>query len=196
MGRSDEPAAPAIGTVTALPFLPKSPFERLFERRILFLRGELTPDTASETVAGLLTLDDDSNDDVHLYIDSPGGVMTGMFAVHDVIATMRATVHTRCVGLAASAGGFLLATGTGTRSATRNARIMLHQPLGGVRGTAADITIQARESHLARKRMEELLAGATGQPVERIHADLDRDHWMSAEEARAYGVVDEVVPGR
>jgi ATP-dependent Clp protease, protease subunit len=169
-----------------------SPFTRLYDRRIVFLRGALEETTADELIAQLLGLDHDSEEEVTLYIDSPGGSSYGMLAIHDVIQSMRAPVATRCVGLAASAGAFLLATGTGTRSATPNSRIMLHQPSGGVQGTAADITIQAEQIAFLRRRVEEILAERTGQPVERITTDTNRDYWLSAQEAREYGVIDEV----
>lgn len=169
-----------------------APFQRLFERRIVFLRGPLEDTAADEVVAQLLALADDSDDDVHLYIDSPGGSPTGMFAIHDVMQAMRARVHTHCVGLAASAGSFLLATGTGVRSATPNARIMLHQPHGAAQGTAADIVIQAEQIAYLRQRVDAILAARTGQPVERIHADTNRDFWLSAQEAKDYGVIDQV----
>jgi ATP-dependent Clp protease, protease subunit len=168
-------------------------FNRLYERRIVFLRGPLEGDKADEVAAQLLGLDADSDAPVNLYIDSPGGDTFGMFAIHDTIQLMRSIVHTTCLGLAASAGAFLLATGTGTRSATPNARIMLHQPLGGGRGSAVDIEILAQQFTELRGRLERILAERTGQPVERIHRDLDRDFWLSAEEARDYGVIDEVV---
>jgi ATP-dependent Clp protease, protease subunit len=173
-----------------------STFNRLYERRIVFLRGPLEGEKADDLVAQLLGLDAESDDQVTLYIDSPGGDTFGMFAIHDTIQLMRAPVHTTCVGLAASAGAFLLANGTGTRAATPSARVMLHQPLGGGRGSAVDIAIIAEQFTELRGRMERILAERTGQPVERIHADLDRDFWLSAEEARDYGIVDEVVTRR
>ncbi len=202
-GSQPEPAEPPDGpTAPVIPLSPlqelvrMAPYERLMQRRTLFLRGPLEDDNGGQLVASLLALDGDSDEDIQLYIDSPGGIMTGMFAIYDVIASMQSNVHTRCVGLAASAGGFLLATGTGVRSATRNARIMLHQPLGGVQGTAADIVIQARQSAFMRDRMQTILAEVTGQPEERIHNDLDRNYWLSADEAVDYGIIDEVVPTR
>jgi len=167
-------------------------FARLFERRIVFLRGPLEETKADDVAAQLLALDAESPDPVTLYIDSPGGDTFGMFALHDTIQLMRAPVHTRCTGMAASAAAFILATGTGIRSATPNARIMIHQPLGGGRGTASDIQILAREFVQLRERMEAILAERTGQPVERIHEDTQRDFWMSAQEAVDYGLIDEV----
>jgi ATP-dependent Clp protease protease subunit len=120
-----------------------------------------------------------------------------MFALYDTIQLMRAPVHTTCIGMAASAAAFLLATGTGTRSATPNARIMIHQPHGGGReGTAADIQILAREFAYLRTRMEEILAERTGKPAEQIHVDTNRDFWLSAPEARDYGLIDTVVSRR
>jgi ATP-dependent Clp protease protease subunit len=170
----------------------RDPFARLFERRILFLRGPLEDDTAPALIAQLLALDMESADPITLYIDSPGGVVTSMFAVYDTVRLLRAPVHTTCVGLAASAAAFLLATGTGTRAATPNARIMIHQPHGGTRGTAADIKIQAAEIALLRTRAEHILAERTGQPVDKIAADMLRDYYLSAEEAVNYGLIDEV----
>jgi ATP-dependent Clp protease, protease subunit len=172
--------------------LRMSPLVRLLERRMVFLRGPLQETTASDMVAQLLLLDAESADDVTMYIDCPGGSATDMFAIHDVVQLMRARVHTRCVGLAASAGAILLATGSGTRSATPNARIMIHQPSGGAQGTAEDIQIQAAQSAYLRRRVEEVLAKRTGQPIERIAQDTTRDFWLSAAEARDYGLIDEV----
>jgi ATP-dependent Clp protease, protease subunit len=171
-----------------------SPYERLFERRIVFLRGALEETTADDLIAQLLVLDHKSDEDVTMIIDSPGGNTFGMFALHDVIVTMRSRVDTRCVGLAASAGAFLLATGTGVRSATANSRIMFHQPWGGTgRRTAIDIAKQAELFTATRRRMQAILAERTGQSYERIERDIDRDYWLTAEEALEYGAIDEVV---
>ncbi len=172
--------------------LRRDPFARLFERRVLFLRGPIEDTKADELVAQLIALDAESADPITLYIDSPGGVVTGMFAVYDTMQLLRAPVHTTCLGIAASAAAFLLATATGTRSATPNARIMIHQPSGGAQGTAADIQIQAAQIALLRRRAEEILAERTGRPLERIEADTQRDYWMSAQEAVDYGMIDEV----
>ena len=174
-----------------------SPFARLLDRRIVFLRGALEETTADDLAAQLLALDMDSDDPITLYIDSPGGNTFGMFALYDTIQLMRAPVNTTCIGMAASAGAFLLATGTGTRSATPNARIMIHQPhSGGIQGSAADIQILAREFTFLRTRMEEILAERTGQTRERIHTDTNRDYWLSAQDARDYGMIDEVAGAR
>lgn len=169
-----------------------SPFQRLFEQRILFLRGPLVENSADALAARMIALDAESNDDITLFIDSPGGEMYGMFALHDTVQLLGSTVHTRCVGVAASAAAVLLATGTGTRSATENARIMVHQPLGASEGSAEDIRINAEEAATMRRRMEDLLAERTGQPLERIQEDTNRDFWLSAAEAVDYGLIDEV----
>jgi ATP-dependent Clp protease, protease subunit len=172
-------------------------YDKLFEQRILFLKGPLEDTNGDQLVAQLLALDSDSNEDITLYVNSPGGIITGMFALYDSIQLLQSKVNTRCVGLAASAAAFLLCTGTGSRSATENARIMIHQPLGGARGTAKDIEIQAKNIVWMRERINEIIAGRTGKSVEQVAQDTDRDYWMTAAEAVAYGLIDEVVePGR
>jgi ATP-dependent Clp protease, protease subunit len=172
-------------------------FERLFEQRILFLKGPLEDENGDLLIAQLLALDAESDDDITLYVNSPGGIITGMFALYDTIQLLKSKVDTRCVGLAASAAAFLLATGTGTRASTENARIMIHQPLGGARGTAKDIEIQAKNIVWMRERINEILAERTGKTVDQIREDTDRDYWMTAAEAVEYGLIDEVVePGR
>ena len=177
-------------------FLPQSrrAYDTLFASRVLFLKGPLQDDVADNLVAQLLALDAQNDEDITLYINSPGGVITGMFAIYDTLNLLKSTVNVRCIGLAASAGAFLLATGTGVRSATENARIMIHQPLGGARGTARDIEIQAKNIVWIRERINEILAERTGQTLETIQRDTDRDYWMTAAEAKAYGIIDEVVP--
>lgn len=171
-------------------------FQKLFEQRILFLRGPLEDDMCDKLVAQLLALDADSDEDITLYVNSPGGIITGMFAIYDTIHLLRSKVNTRCIGLAASAAAFLLATPSGHRQATANSRIMIHQPLGGARGTAKDIEIQAKNILWMRQRINEIFAERTGKPVEQIQEDTDRDNWMTAEEALEYGLIDEVVrPG-
>jgi ATP-dependent Clp protease, protease subunit len=169
-----------------------SVWRRLYENRTLYLRGAIEDTVADTLVAQLMSLDAENDKDVTLYINSPGGLVSGMFAVYDVINLMRAKVNTVCVGVAASAAAFLLATATGTRSATENARIMIHQPLGGARGQAVDIQIQARQIAFLRERLNEILAERTGKPVEQIARDTDRDFWLSAPEAVEYGLIDEV----
>ena len=167
-------------------------FRKLYENRILYLRGPIEDTVADTLVAQMMSLDADNDKDITLYINSPGGLVSGMFAIYDVMHLMNSKVHTVCVGMAASAAAFLLATASGTRAATPNARIMFHQPLGGARGQAIDIQIQAQQIVFLRERLNEILAERTGQPLERIQKDTDRDYWLSAEEAVAYGAIDEV----
>lgn len=183
-------ADPTEGMFESL--LEASVFRRLYDNRVLYLRGPIEDTVADTLVAQLMALDADSKDDITLYINSPGGVIHGMFAMYDVMRLMNAKVHTVCVGMAASAAAFLLATGTGTRAATPNARVMFHQPLGGARGQAVDIQIQAQQIVFLRERLNEILAERTGQPLERIAKDTDRDFWLSAQEAVEYGAIDEV----
>lgn len=171
-------------------------FNKLFDKRILFLNGPLEQETSDALVAQLLALDAESDDDITMYVNSPGGIITGMFAIYDTMHLLTSDVNTRCVGLAASAGAFLLATPTGKRQATENARVMIHQPLGGARGSAKDIEIQARNILWMRERLNQLLADATGRSVEQIAEDTDRDNWMTAAEALEYGLVDEIVETR
>jgi ATP-dependent Clp protease protease subunit len=167
-------------------------FNSLFEKRKLYLRGPIEDTMADTLVAQLMALDAESSEDVTLYINSPGGIVSGMFAIYDVIHLMNSKVNTVCVGMAASAAAFLLATPSGTRAATPNARIMFHQPLGGARGQAVDIQIQAQQIVFLRERLNEILAERTGQTLERIQKDTDRDYWLSAEQALEYGAIDEV----
>jgi ATP-dependent Clp protease, protease subunit len=171
-------------------------FRKLYQNRILYLRGPIEDTMADTLVAQLMSLDADSDEDVTLYINSPGGIVSGMFAIYDVMHLMRAKVNTVCVGMAASAAAFLLATPTGTRSATPNARIMFHQPLGGARGQAVDIQIQAQQIAFLRERRNEILAERTGQPLEKIRVDTDRDFWLSAADAVEYGAIDKVLTER
>ena len=169
-----------------------SAFKVLYDKRVLYLRGPIEDTVADTLVAQMMALDAEGDEDVTLYINSPGGIVSGMFAIYDVMHLMNARVHSVCVGMAASAAAFLLATATGTRAATPNARIMFHQPLGGARGAAVDIQIQAEQIVFLRERLNEILAERTGQPIERIRKDTDRDFWMSAEQAVEYGAIDEV----
>ena len=169
-----------------------SVFRKLYDNRILYLRGPIEDTVADTLVAQMMSLDADSDKDITLYINSPGGIVSGMFAIYDVMHLMNSKVNTVCVGMAASAAAFLLATASGTRAATPNARIMFHQPLGGARGQAVDIQIQAQQIVYLRERLNEILAERTGQPLERIQRDTDRDFWLSAAEAVEYGAIDEV----
>nr|WP_116715726.1 ATP-dependent Clp protease proteolytic subunit [Euzebya tangerina] len=172
--------------------LQQNPFRKLYDNRVLYLRGAIEETKADEIVAQLLALGAESDDDITMYINSPGGVISGMFAMYDVMNLISAKVNTVCVGMAASAGAFLLATGTGTRSATPNARVMIHQPLGGARGQASDIQIQAQQMTFLRERINEILAERSGKPLEQVAKDTLRDFWLSAEEAVEYGLIDEV----
>jgi ATP-dependent Clp protease protease subunit len=171
-------------------------YRRLFQQRMVFLRGEIKDSVADDVAAQLIALDATGDEDVTLYIDSPGGDITGLFAIHDTMQMLESKVHTRCVGMAASSAAVILATGTGIRSATPNARILIHQPHGGIQGTARDIEIHAKEFSLLRERLDAILAERTGQSVERVRQDTDRDHWLTPEAAKDYGLIDEIVGGR
>ena len=172
--------------------LSQNPFKKLYDNRVLYLRGPIEDTKADEIVAQLLALGSDSDDDITMYINSPGGVISGMFAMYDVMHLINAKVNTVCVGMAASAGAFLLATGTGTRSATPNSRIMIHQPLGGARGQASDIQIQAQQMTFMRNRINEILSEGSGKSLEQVEKDTLRDFWLSAEESVEYGLIDSV----
>jgi ATP-dependent Clp protease, protease subunit len=167
-------------------------FRKLFDSRIIFLKGAIEDTDADTLVAQMLALDADSKEDITLYINSPGGIISGLFAIYDTMQLLRSKVNTRCIGMAASAAAVLLAAGTGTRSATENARIMIHQPLGGASGSARDIEIQAQNIVYLRERINEILSERTGQELTKIQEDTDRDFWLTAAEARAYGLIDEV----
>lgn len=172
-------------------------FNKLFEQRILFLKGPIEDTDADSLIAQMLALDAENDGDITLYINSPGGIISGLFALYDTMQTLTCDVNTRCVGMAASAAAVILASGTGTRQATENARIMIHQPLGGARGTARDIEIQAKNIVYLRERLNQILADRTGKGIEEVAEDTDRDFWMTAEEAAAYGprgLIDEIVP--
>jgi ATP-dependent Clp protease, protease subunit len=173
-------------------------FSRLLMDRIVFLGTPIDDNVANIIIAQLLFLEaEDPEKDIYLYINSPGGSVYAGLAIYDTIQYMRAPVSTMCMGLAASMGSLLLATGAeGKRSALPNSRIMIHQPSGGSQGTATDIEIQAKEILYARARLNEILAKHTGQTVERIAEDVDRDRFMSPVEAREYGILDHVVAHR
>ncbi|HVH12866.1 MAG TPA: ATP-dependent Clp endopeptidase proteolytic subunit ClpP [Longimicrobium sp.] len=170
-------------------------FSRLLMDRIVFLGTAVDDTVANIIIAQLLFLDADNPEkDIYLYINSPGGVVTAGLAIYDTMQYIRSPVHTICIGMAASMGAILLGAGEkGKRSALPNARIMLHQPSGGSQGTAADIEIAAREILGLRQRLNKILSHHTGQSEERVEADLDRDRFMSPEEAREYGLIDEVI---
>jgi ATP-dependent Clp protease, protease subunit len=173
-------------------------FSRLLMDRIVFLGTPIDDNVANIIIAQLLFLEaEDPEKDIFLYINSPGGSVYAGLAIYDTMQYMRAPVATMCMGLAASMGALLLATGAhGKRSALPNSRIMIHQPSGGSQGTAADIEIQAREIIYARARLNEILAKHTGQTVDQIAIDVDRDRFMSPEEAKTYGIIDNVVAHR
>jgi len=174
-------------------------FSRLLMDRIVFLGTPVTDDVANVIIAQLLFLDaDNAGKDVHLYINSPGGSVSAGLAIYDTIQFMKSPVSTICVGFAASIACFLLTGGTkGRRLALPHARIMMHQPSQqGGGGTAADIEIQAKEIVYLRTQVNRLMSKHTGRPVEQLERDFDRDFYMSAEEARRYGIIDEVVTGR
>ena len=173
-------------------------FSRLLNDRIIFLGEEVTDVSANLIVAQLLFLEsEDPNKDIQLYINSPGGSVTAGMAIYDTMNYVKCDVSTICMGMAASMGAFLLAGGAkGKRFALPNAEIMIHQPSGGARGQATDIQIVADQILRTKQKLNEILAANTGQPLERIAADTDRDKYMTAEEAKEYGLIDELVKSR
>jgi ATP-dependent Clp protease, protease subunit len=173
-------------------------YSRLLKDRIVFLVGPVEDNVANLVVAQLLFLESENPDkDINLYINSPGGSVTAGMSIYDTMQFVRCDVSTMCIGQAASMGAFLLAAGAaGKRFALPNSRMMLHQPSGGSRGVAADIEIQAREILLMRDRLNRVLADHTGQSVERIAEDTERDFWMDPSQALEYGLVDKVQPPR
>ena len=173
-------------------------YSRLLRDRVIFLGTEVDDNVANVVVAQLLFLEaDDPEKDISLYINSPGGSVTAGLAIYDTMQFVRPEVATTCIGQASSMGAWLLAAGApGKRVALTNSRVLIHQPMGGARGQATDVNIQAREILKLRQRMNEILAHHTGCDVEQIAQDTERDYYMSAEEAREYGVVDRVVSRR
>ncbi|MGA9116755.1 MAG: ATP-dependent Clp endopeptidase proteolytic subunit ClpP [Bacteroidota bacterium] len=169
-------------------------FSRLLKERIVFIGMPIDDTVASLVIAQLLFLQsEDPEKDINLYINSPGGSVTAGLAIYDTMQYIRPSVATTCIGMAASMGAVLLAGGEkGKRSALPNSRIMIHQPWGGVQGTASDISIQAEEILRTKKRLNEIVASHCGKPVEQVEKDTDRDRYMSSEEARAYGLIDNV----
>ena len=170
-------------------------FSRLLRERIIFLGEEIDDEMANSIVAQLLLLDAENPEkDIMMYINSPGGVITAGMAIYDTMKHVRADVCTICLGEAASMGAFLLSGGTkGKRMALPSARIMIHQPLGGAQGQATDIEIEAKEILRMKKELNTLLAEHTGQSIEKIYADTERDNYMSAQEAVEYGLIDKVI---
>ncbi|AEF93570.1 ATP-dependent Clp protease proteolytic subunit [Desulfotomaculum nigrificans CO-1-SRB] len=173
-------------------------YSRLLKDRIIFIGGPIDDHIANLVIAQFLFLEaEDPEKDIHLYINSPGGVVTAGLAIYDTMQYIKPAVSTICLGQAASMGSFLLAAGAkGKRYALPQARIMIHQPLGGVQGQATDIDIHAREILRMREILNERLSHHTGQPLEKIARDTERDFFMSAEEAKKYGIIDEVMPYR
>jgi len=173
-------------------------YSRLLKDRIIFIGGPIDDDLANIVIAQMLFLEgDDPDKDINLYINSPGGSVSAGLAIYDTMQYIKCEVSTICVGLAASMGAFLLAAGAkGKRKALPNAEIMIHQVSGGAQGQATDINIQAEQILKIKKRLNEILSARTGQSVERVTQDTERDNYMSAEEARAYGLIDEVFPPR
>ena len=170
-------------------------YSRLLKERIIFLGEEVNDVSASVIVAQLLFLEaDDPNKDIQLYINSPGGSVTAGLAIYDTMQYIKCDVSTVCIGMAASMGAFLLSGGAkGKRFALPNAEIMIHKPSGGAQGQATEISIAAEHILRTRQKLNEIMAANTGQPLETIKADTERDNFMSAEEAKAYGLIDEVI---
>ena len=170
-------------------------YSRLLKDRIIFLGEEVNETTASLVVAQLLFLgSEDPNKDIQLYINSPGGMVTAGMAIYDTMQYIKCDVSTICIGLAASMGAFLLAGGTkGKRYALPNAEVMIHQPSGGAKGQATEIQIAAENILKTKKKLNEILAANTGKPYDVVAADTERDYYMSAEEAKAYGLIDDVI---
>ena len=173
-------------------------YSRLLKERVVFLVGEVNDQTANLVIAQLLFLESENPDkEISLYINSPGGSVSAGLAIYDTMQFIKPHVSTLCMGMAASMGAFLLAAGEkGKRHALPNARVMIHQPLGGARGQASDIEIQAREILYLRERLNKILSDRTGQTIETIAKDTDRDNFMSAEQAKDYGLVDKVIEKR
>lgn len=170
-------------------------YSRLLRERIIFLGSAIDDTVADSIVAQLLFLDaDDPEKDIQIYINSPGGSVTAGMAIYDTMQQIRPDVVTICFGLAASMGAFLLTAGAaGKRMSLPSSRIMIHQPLGGAQGQAVDIEIQAKEILYHKRKLNELLAYHTGQPIEKVEADTERDFFMSADEAKTYGLIDQVI---
>jgi len=173
-------------------------YSRLLKERVIFLVGPVTETSANLIVAQLLFLESENSDkDIHLYINSPGGVVSAGMAIYDTMQYIKPDVSTLCIGQAASMGSLLLAAGAnGKRFCLPNSRVMIHQPMGGFQGQASDIEIQAREILFLKSRLNEILAKHTGQSIQTIEKDTDRDNFLSAEESVKYGLVDSVLANR
>ena len=173
-------------------------YSRLLKDRIIFLSGEIDDLTANLVVAQMIFLEaEDPDKDIFMYINSPGGSVSAGMAIYDTMQYIKCDVSTICVGLAASMGAFLLASGAkGKRKALPNSEIMIHQPLGGARGQATDIEIQARQILKIKEKLASILAERAGKPLDLLKADMERDFYMSSAEAEAYGLIDQVIPAR
>ena len=173
-------------------------FSRLLKDRIVFLGGEVNDDSANLVVAQMLFLEmEDPDADIMLYINSPGGSVPAGMAIYDTMRYLRCEVSTLCIGMAASMGAFLLTAGAkGKRKALPNAEIMIHQPSGGAQGQATDIAIHAEQILRVKRKMNEILSNNTGKPLEQLEKDVERDHFMTAEEALSYGLIDEIIAPR
>jgi ATP-dependent Clp protease, protease subunit len=173
-------------------------FSRLLNDRIVFLGSEVNDDSANIIIAQMLYLEsEDPDKEITLYINSPGGSITAGLAIYDTMQYVRAPVSTLCIGLAASMAAWILAAGNkGLRRALPNSRVMIHQPLGGIRGQATDIDIHAQEILFLRERMNKIMEKHTGQPASKIKLDTERDKYLSAEDAQAYGIIDSVIAAR
>ena len=173
-------------------------YSRLLKERVIFLVGEVNDPTANLIVAQLLFLESENPDkDISLYINSPGGSVTAGLAMYDTMQFIKPDVSTLCTGFAASMGAFLLAAGTkGKRVCLPNSRVMIHQVSGGFRGQASDIAIHAKETLFLKNRLNEIMAKHTGQPIETVERDTDRDNFLSAEEAQKYGIIDRILDNR
>lgn len=173
-------------------------YSRLLKDRIIFLGEEVTDASASVIVAQLLFLEaEDPGKDINLYINSPGGSVTAGMAIYDTMNYVKCDVSTTCIGMAASMGAFLLSSGAkGKRYALPNAEVMIHQPLGGAQGQATEIQIAAEHILKTKKKLNQILADNAGKPVEEVEKDTDRDNWLSADEAKEYGLIDEVIKDR
>ena len=173
-------------------------YSRLLKERVVFMVGPVTDDTANLVVAQLLFLESENPDkDISLYINSPGGSITAGMSIYDTMQFIKPDVSTLCIGQACSMGAFLLSAGAkGKRYALPNSRVMIHQPLGGFQGQASDIEIHAKEILYLKEKLNRMLAEQTGQPLEQIERDTDRDNFMSADAAREYGLIDQVLQAR
>ena len=173
-------------------------YSRLLRERIIFMVGPVTDQTANLVVAQMLFLESENPDkDIHLYINSPGGSVSAGLSIYDTMQFVKPDVSTMCMGIAASMGSFLLMAGAkGKRMALPNSRVMIHQPSGGFSGQASDIEIHAKEVLYLKRKLNEMMAEHTGQPIEKIRADMERDFFMDPEESKAYGLIDQVLTSR